>query len=107
MKQINLTTLEECVIEALHEASICSSDIEWIDDTTRRFRNYSDASTWAIENGLTSNGTDEEIITTVFSLIERGLVKRTDSRRKSSEWFSLTSEGNLLREALLLDWPTD
>ena len=104
---IILTTLEECVIDALHQNSICSSDFEWIDEATRRFRNYTDASKWATNAGLNANGSDDDIIQVLFSLAEKGLVKRTDSRRKSSEWFSLTSEGNLLREALLSDWPTD
>ena len=93
MSALNLTTLETRILDALAGTSICSSDFEWIDDTHRRFSNCSDASRWAIENGLTSYGTDDAIITTIFALIEKGRVKRTDSRRKSSEWFSLTDEG--------------
>lgn len=90
---IILTTLEECVIDALHQTSICSSDFEWINDDERRFVNFSDASNWAIKNGLTTIASDEQIITTIFSLIERGLVKQTDSRSNSSVWFSVTAEG--------------
>lgn len=93
MTHINLTTLEAMILDSLNDVSINSSDIEWASDNERRFVNYSDASRWATENGVTANASDEEIISALYSLVERGLVTRKDSRRKSSVWFSLAAEG--------------
>ena len=110
MTQINnLTAFQIRVLDALtcEGGGPNSSAFEWIDDETRQFVRFSDAANWAISNGLTAIGTDDEIINALYALVGLGLVQRKDSRRKSSEWFSLTSEGNLLREALLSDWPTD
>lgn len=88
MTHINLTTLETMILDSLRDVSINSTDIEWVSSNERGFVNFSDASKWATENGLTAVGSDDEIIRALYSLVEKGLVTMKDSRRKSSFWFS-------------------
>ena len=94
MNNTNLTTLESRVLDALYENAICTADVAYMSDDDRQFKNYSDASTWATENGLTHIASDEEIIQTIERLHRHGLVSRAPSRRGSSYWYALTDDAN-------------
>ena len=93
MTHCTLTSIESRILDSLNDVSISSTNIDWSSDNDRRFAQFSDASKWAIENGLTTVASDDEIIRALFSLVEKGLVTRKDSRRKSSFWFSLSAKG--------------